>query len=223
MLSVICYLYRLSPAGWLLPFLLPSPSVSSSRARCSPRPRNDCTPSSLDMDDAFDDCRLAAPNNNSRCPVEVFKTMIFFPRGRTVLLFGRWGPRRVASQSNRTVRMDTHRPCLRNAAPEPKRQDRPDHAHNSGHHHLDKAPKSYGLRSAWAGLTSVAPEAGDIFWNAPHFEGTRWWYPVGLLLLSPDLQRDAVAHGTSGSSHARPRFGQLLCSLTHHHHHRRHH
>lgn len=42
---------------------------------------------------------------------------------------------------------------------------------------------------------------------------TRCWYLVGLLSLSPDLQCDAVAHRTPGSSHAATK----VCSLTHHH------
>jgi hypothetical protein len=80
---------------------------------------------------------------------------------------------------------------------------------SSEHLHLDKLPRKYGLRSAWA---------GDISGNALHFEGQRWWYPVGLLLLSPDLQRNAVAHGTARSSHLRPRFLQpaLLWQLQPH-------
>lgn len=40
---------------------------------------------------------------------------------------------------------------------------------------------------------------------------------MGLLLLSPDLQRDAVAHGTARSSHVRPRFLQPAIAASHHH------
>lgn len=40
---------------------------------------------------------------------------------------------------------------------------------------------------------------------------------MGLLSLSPDLQRNAVAHGTASSSHVRPRFPQPALPASHHH------
>lgn len=39
---------------------------------------------------------------------------------------------------------------------------------------------------------------------------------MGLLSLSPDLQRNAVAHGTARSSHVRPRFLQPAFPASHH-------